>query len=163
MLGAVRTVTYQTVLVGLALNMRLVTVEAGWLHPVFGGIDAGNMAAHATLFRVVLAGILFHLPALGIVMAYLTGDDLFAVLVLHLLLHTLEGDLKRSMGIRMTLQTVRKCLAVLQTVTPGTLRHYVIIVVPGRYVGMQLGVTLEAVESVFAVAVLQPCVLAAVT
>ncbi len=162
MLGTVRTVTYQTVLIGLTLDVGLVTVKAGRFHAVLGGINTGDMTTRAANLSVMLAGILFHLLAFRTVMAYFAGDDLFAALVLYLLLHTLKRDLKWSMRISMALETVGECLTVFQAVTPGTFGHYFLVIVLCGDVGMELGVTLEAVKPVLAVAVLQPGILTAV-
>ena len=163
MLGAVRTVTYQAVLIGLALNMGLVTVKAGGFHTVLCSIYTCDMAAYTAHFSVMLAGIFFHLPAFRIVMAHLAGHDLLAVLVSDLLLHTLKRNLQRCMRIGVTLQAVGECLTVLQAVTPGAFGHYFLVIIFGGYIGMELGMTLQTVKPVLAVAVLQRNILSTVT
>ena len=162
MLGTVRTVTYQTVLIGLTLDVGLVTVKAGRFHAVLCGIDAGDMTTSTADLGVMLAGILFHLLAFRIVVAYLTGNNLLAALVLYLLLHTLKRNLKWGMRISMALETVGECLTMFQAVTPGTFGHYFLVIVLCGDIGVELGVTLETVKPVLAVAVLQPGILTAV-
>jgi hypothetical protein len=142
MLGTVRTVTYQAVLIGLALNVGLVAVKAGRFHAMLCGIYASDMTSSAAHLGIVLAGILFHLLAFRIVVAYLTGNNLLAALVLYLLLHTLKRNLKWSMRVSMTLQAVGECLAMLQAMTPGTFWHYILVIVLCGDVGVELGVTL---------------------
>ena len=163
MLCTVGTVANQAVLICLTLYMRLMAVKACWLHAMLGSIYACNMTANASHCSIMLAGIFFHLPAFRIVMAYLTGHNLLAVLIPDLLLHAFKRDIQRRMGILVTLQAVRESIAVLQAMTPGTFGHYFLVIVFGGYVGVELGMTLQAVKPVLTVAVLQPCVLTTVT
>ncbi len=94
MFGTVGTVTYQTIFIGLPLNMRFMAVKTGWFHTVLGSINPCYVTSHTTHFSIVLAGILLHLLAFRIVMADLTGHDLLSMAVFNLLLHTREGNIE---------------------------------------------------------------------
>ncbi len=162
-LGTVRTVTNQAVLIGLSLYMRLVTCKAGGFHAVFGCINTGNMASNTADLGIVFAWMFCHLLTFRIPVTYLTGYNLLALCIPDLLQHTLERNVQWIMRIGMTLQTVGEGISVFQAMTPGTLWHNLFVVILGGDVGMELGVTLQAVKSVLAATILKFCVLVPVT
>ena len=162
-LGTVRTMTYQAVLIGLALYVRLVTCKASRFHTVLGCINTGNVTSHTANLGIVLAWMVCHLLAFRIPVTYLTGYNLLALCIPDLLQHTLERNVQWIMRIGMTLQTVGEGISVFQAVTPGTLWHNLLVVILGGDVGMELGVTLQTVKPVLAAAVLQLYILVTVT
>ncbi len=147
--SAVGTMAYKAVSIRLPGNMRLMTIQTGWFDTVFVGMTA--CTAH--LF-VVLTGMSFHFPSFRFVMAHLAGDHGFSALYPDLFGHSGKGDILWRMRVFVALEALGKCLAVRSTMAPGAFRHYLRIIVFGRNIGMKLGVTIQTVESVPAVAFL---------
>ena len=78
-----RTVAYKAVFIDLSFNMRFMTVKAGGTDTMFVRMTTGT--AH---FRIVLARMGFKLLAFRVVMADLTGNNLFPCFILDLLAYS---------------------------------------------------------------------------